>query len=353
MTDSGDVGLHGAGDDDSRSAADLSNEELTEVFFEYSKKRTKESTTEFYRTNFTPFYEYVAERNGHLTEHVGPEDIEEFLMAEAERLQPKTVGHRYAAISRFYNVLRDKKELLPAGEKLPIEQVERGDIKGMSKKTMTETSDGKAFHYLDAEQVTRLIENAPAPELRNRALLILMANTGLRVSEICRVRIDGDYLDLNRKKLTVKSPKKSDDDENDPEWITVYWRSQTVSEVLDSYIRFERPTYPFAEESSYLFPSQQSERIHYDQINRIVKGAAENAGLQGVDGVDATGNDRHQVTPHVLRHSYAMTALENGMSIDEIRDNLHHTDISVTMKYLRRHEEDRRKAVEKYGPQFG
>lgn len=347
------VDLHGARDDDNQDAADLSNDTLAERFYTYNSENTKTNTANFYRTNFSPFHDYVDNRGGHLTEHVGRRDIEEFLTEQAQEYSPKTVDHRYSAISRFYHVLRDKLELLDPDDILPIERVDRGDIKGMSKKTMAETGDGKEFHYLDPEEVTQVIEHAPAPELRNRALIMLMANTGLRASEIIRVRIDDDYLDLENNELTVKSPKQSDDDENDPEWITVFWRSQQVSDVLDSYIQFDRPSYPSADDSPYLFPSQQSERLGYSQVNRIVKDAATNAGLQSVQTEDASGNERCEITSHVLRHSYAMAALDNGMTIDEISDNLHHSDISVTMKYLRRHDEDRRQAVEKHGPQFG
>jgi len=348
-----DVNLYGRKEDNDRNAEDLSNDELCNEFYDYVDKRTKDSTADFYRRNFAKFHEYVKAGDGHLTETVGSRDIENFLTREAEEYAPKTVTNRYSAISRFYHVIRDKLGFLPDGQKLPIERVEKDDIVGMSDKTVSEVSDGEEFHYLSSDEVTRLIENVPAPELRNRAMLMVMANTGLRASELIRVRIDDDNLNLEGKRLTVLSPKKSDDDDNDPEWIDVYWRSQKVSEVLDSYLQFDRPTYPYADDSPYLFPSMQSERIGRGQLNRVVREAAENAGLQSSKDTNAAGNQLHNVTSHVLRHSYAMASLENGMSIDEIRDNLHHSDISVTMKYLRRHEEDRRRAVEKHGPQFG
>jgi len=269
---------------------------------------------------------------------------------EADEFAPKTVSNRHSANSRFYTTV-DRLDLLPSDERNPTDRVERGNVPGLSKKTVAEMTDGESFHYLEPDQIDELIDNVPAPKMRNEAIVMLMANTGLRASEVMRARLN--KLDLENRELTVLCPKKSDDNENDPVYITVYWRSPAVSRVLDGFIEFERPSYAYADESPYVFPSKQSERIGYDQVNRTVKEAAEEAGLQESQSVDAAGQQRQQVTSHVLRHSYAMAALDNGMSIDEIRDQLHHTDISVTMKYLRRHEEDRRLAVERHGPEFG
>lgn len=350
---SDDVTLVGPQGNEGPTASDLTNEDLKERFFEHNDSATKSNSASFYESNFTPFLEYVEAGGGHLTKHVGSQDIERFLREEAETLAPKTVSHRYSAISRFYTVLRDRLGLLPREETLPIERVEKKSIRGLSEKTVMETTEGEKFYYLEPDEVGQVIDAIPYSAMRNRSLVSLLANTGMRASEVIRVRVDGDHLDLENRELTVVSPKLSEDDENDPEWITVYWRSKALSDLLDSYIELERPSYPFAEESPYLFPSKQSERIGYNMVNRMVKEAAEKAGLQESMGTDGKGNERKKVTPHTLRHSWAMSALSNGMHIDEIRDNLHHSDISVTMKYLRRHEEDRRKAIEKNGPQFG
>lgn len=345
-------GLHGASEND-RDASDLSNEDLKAEFFNKIDSDTKERTARSYKQNFEPFFEYVERNEGHLWNDVGSQDLENFLTEEAEELAPKTASKRHAAISRFYSTLREL-QLLSDNQTPPTEAFKPSNVKGLSKKTLSEVSQGEEFHYLDSDEVTELIEHVPAPELRNRAMLMLMANTGLRASEVIRVRIDKDFLDIENQKLTVLSPKKSDDNENDPTYITVYWRSEKTSDVLDTYLQFDWDTYAYADESPYLFPSKQSERLGYDQVNRIVKEAAEDAGLQNTrNETDASGHERADVTSHVLRHSYAMASLENGMSIDEIRDNLHHSDLSVTMKYLRRHEDDRRRAVMKNGPQFG
>ncbi|WP_435092748.1 tyrosine-type recombinase/integrase [Halorubrum sp. N11] len=66
--------------------------------------------------------------------------------------------------------------------------------------------------------------------------------------------------------------------------------------------------------SPYLFPTSHSKRISAAYINQIVKDAAEAAGLQDNEVfVDAAGRSRRKVTAHVLRHSYAVQSLKNGI----------------------------------------
>jgi integrase/recombinase XerD len=133
----------------------------------------------------------------------------------------------------------------------------------------------------------------------------------------------------------------------------VYWRSEKVSDALSAYIEFGRPSYPFSEQSPYLFVSRQSEQVTYELIRRAVDDAAESAGIQGILGTDASGNKRVNVTPHVLRHTFAMIGLDNGMNINEVKEALHHEKIETTMIYLREHEEQTKKAIQTKGPRLG
>ena len=346
MSDSTESELQGPRENVDEHARNLPHDTLVERFHNHVERDKKTNTARFYKRNLSPFIDFVERHNGHVTD-VGEADLVDHLQDQAEQYAPKTVGHRHSAVSYFFSWLHDT-GLLNHDDPDPSERVDASDVGGMSEKTRKEMAGGEDFHYLTPDEVGELIENVPAPELRNRATISLMANTGMRASETARVRVED--IDLGQKNLTVHSPKKSD--KNQQRKIEVYWRSESVSDTLDTYLEFGRPTNPFADESPYLFPSKQSERVSTNMINRAVKLAAEKAGLQESTGTDGGGNERNAITSHVLRHSYAMAALDNGMSIKEVRDNLHHSSIDVTMKYLREHEEDRRRAVERHGPQF-
>lgn len=70
-----------------------------------------------------------------------------------------------------------------------------------------------------------------------------------------------------------------------------------------------------------IFKSQKGGRLDESQVHRIVRAAAQRAGI--------TGN----VSPHWLRHSHATHALDRGASVALVRDTLGHSSLSVTSMY--------------------
>lgn len=328
-------------------ASDLSNEELREMFYEYVERNNKPNTASFYRTNFRPFYELAEDAGAHLTENASKEIVKRFLENQAETLAPKTVGHRLSAISRFYTVIQEKKGLLDPEEATPVDHLDPQDVDGLSNKTLQETESGEEFYYLAPDEVKQLMDNVPDPRVRNQALIALMFGTGLRGSEV--VRIKTMDIDTDEKELTVHSPKLSTN--NETELIDAYWRSEKVSNKVEAYM-VRRPSYAHAEDSPYLFLTRESERMVRKHLNRIIKKAAENAGIQELVTTDGAGRKRNSITSHVLRHSYAMACLDNGMDVTELKDALNHSNLETTMIYLKRHKEDTKKAVHKYGATF-
>jgi len=336
--------------EDDEWAADKSNDELRDAFLSWAEDDKKESTADFYRVNIKPFYKAIDGNGYHLTEDVDKHVVRTFLENEAEELQPKTVGHRYSAISRFYSVLKGELGLLSDGESTPTERLNRGDVSGLGESTMKENDESEDdFHYLEPDEVRSMVEHVPEPTVRNKAMILLMANTGLRASEVREAKLDA--VDWDEQYLTVKSPKLSEP--NNAENITVYWRSQKVTDALNAYVNFDRPSYPSAESSPYLFVSRQSEQVGYELVRRVVRDAADDAGIQDTVGKDANGDERVTVTPHVLRHTYAMQCLDNGMNINEVKNAMHHEKIETTMVYLREHEQKTKKAIQTKGPIIG
>lgn len=80
-----------------------------------------------------------------------------------------------------------------------------------------------------------------------------------------------------------------------------------------------------------------------------MKQAAEDAGLQAHVHTDAAGNDRGKVTAHVLRHSYAVQCIKNGMDTRRLQKLLGHSKIETTERYLQFANDDLRDAARKYG----
>ena len=158
--------------------------------------------------------------------------------------------------------------------------------------------------YLSEEEVKRLLDVA-RENPRDYAIISLLAYSGLRVSELCNLRIED--IDLNERIVYVHSGK------GDKDRIVVI--SQEAVNAIENYLS--------AREDSleYLFSSQKSERITRVQVFRIVKKYAKIAGI------------KKNVTPHVLRHTLATTLLKRGVDIRFIQQFLGHSSVATTQIY--------------------
>ena len=168
--------------------------------------------------------------------------------------------------------------------------------------------DTLAEKILLPEQVEKMISMEKSK--RNRILLKLLYAAGLRASEICS--------------LTWRDLKSREEGGQ----ITIFGKGgKTRAIVLGKNLWREllslRGGYSA---SDPVFRSRSAingtYHLNRKQIYRIVKAAANRAGIEG------------DVSPHWLRHSHASHSLSKGAPINLVRDTLGHSSIAVTEKYL-------------------
>jgi len=158
--------------------------------------------------------------------------------------------------------------------------------------------------YLSEDEVKRLID-ASGENPRDYAIISLLAYSGLRVSELCNLKIED--VDFNERIVYVHSGK------GDKDRIVVV--SQKVIDAIQNYL------YTREDDMEYLFASQKSSQISRVQVFRIVKKYAKKAGI------------KKEVTPHVLRHTLATTLLRRGVDIRFIQQFLGHSSVATTQIY--------------------
>ncbi len=158
--------------------------------------------------------------------------------------------------------------------------------------------------YLSEEEVKRLLE-VSRENPRDYAIISLLAYSGLRVSELCNLRLED--VDFNERVIYVHSGK------GDRDRIVVV--SARVIEAIQDYLLTRE------DDMEYLFSSQKSEKISRVQVFRIVKKYAKKAGI------------KKEVTPHVLRHTLATTLLRRGVDIRFIQQFLGHSSVATTQIY--------------------
>ena len=145
---------------------------------------------------------------------------------------------------------------------------------------------------------------------RNLALLEVLYACGLRVSELCSVRLENLDLENRILRVTGKGDK-----------TRVLPVGTKAIEAIQRYLTLERPSLVRKHTKSHLFLSVRGHALTSERIWQLVKDWAANAGLT------------HNVYPHLLRHSFATHLLDHGADLRIIQELLGHSDIATTQIY--------------------
>lgn len=186
---------------------------------------------------------------------------------------------------------------------------------------------------LSKEEIRRLFDAFNS--YRNRLMTIVGVETGMRNSDIRNIRIE----DIGDSTIFVHDPKNSK-----PYDVPI---STELRFELRHWQKQHRRGYTYAEDSQFMFPSQQGKRLETNSsLNRIVKTAAERAGIQEVIGTTqvpesqkqnfGTGtvsHEMHRVTPHTLRHSFVTLLKDAGVKLPYRQLAANHASAATTLEY--------------------
>ena len=287
-----------------------------------------------YESHLTAFEEWV---DGDVTD-VTLLDLKRYFGQQAEEYASKTVRTRYYAVSALYGFLEDHGEIDD-----PTESIQISDYAGTQAKRDAEDETEADHIFLTRDEVEQLAENVPTKDaLRNELIVRLLFETGLRVGELSRIKLEN--IDRENGDIRVKSSKKR----QKTEYRTVHYWSEATERLLTLWLdKGHREGIFGASESPYLFPTPKRDRVREQAINDIVKQAAESAGLQEEQYEDAAGRSQWKITAHTLRHSCAMHLLNNGATIAHVKKLLGHADIQTTQQYTDPSADNTRKVVNK------
>ena len=207
-----------------------------------------------------------------------------------------TVSRSLASLKNFYVYLVSSGFL----EKTPVTgiQVNRGE------KKLPQILTGREIELLLSQPVC-----VDAKGFRDKAMLEVMYATGIRVSEL----IDLDIADVNLELGIIKcnSAKRS-------RVIPLY---PAALRALSIYIREIRDTMISTPNEPALFVNMSGIRMSRQGFWKILKHYQDMAHIE------------KEITPHTLRHSFAVHLLENGADLGSLQELMGHCDISSTQMY--------------------
>lgn len=167
--------------------------------------------------------------------------------------------------------------------------------------------------FLTMEEVDQLLE-APDPKTarggRDRAMLQLLYATGLRVSELIQVQ----RTELNAEMGVIRVHGKGDKDRIVPV-------GRQALAAIEEYVESDRPLLLKQKASPYLFVTQRGGPMTRQAFWKLLKRHGLQAGIA------------KNLTPHVVRHSFATHLLDRGADLRSVQMMLGHTDISTTQIY--------------------
>ena len=290
-------------------------EKKIKLFLEFLQKDKKlsDNTLQSYKRDITQYESYINEENLQYLK-VTKEDIKNYL----ENL--KNIGKKTSTISRNLASIRSFYQYLVRTKKIKEDPTEGIQSPKVEKRVPS---------VLSSKEVELLLEQPKAVDLkgiRDKAMLEFAYATGMRVTEIINLNID----DLNLKEGYVSCNNASKQRNIPLGAISI--------NALKEYIKKARPYLIKSEDEKSLFVNINGKRLTRQGFWKIVKFYKEQAHID------------KDITPHVLRHSFATHLLQNGADLKAIQVMLGHSDISSTQVYMQFQDEGLKNIYKKAHP---
>ena len=274
-------------------------EKQVKLFLEslQNEKKLSDNTLQSYKRDIIQYQNYL-EENGINYAKVSKEDIKAYLnYLKQIGKKPSTISRNLASIRSFYQFsIRNKKI-----KNDPTEDVQSPKI------------EKRVPSVLTAQEVELLLEQPKDVDLkgtRDKAMLEFAYATGMRVTEIINLNIEDVNLEGEYVICRVGSKQR-----NIP-------LGSLSLKALKEYIDEARPILIRNEKEKALFVNVNGQRLTRQGFWKIVKYYKEQAHIT------------KDITPHVLRHSFATHLLQNGADLKAIQTMLGHSDISSTQVYM-------------------
>ena len=268
------------------------------LFLEFlqNDKKLSDNTLQSYRRDILQFEKFLDANDINFSKAT-EENIEDYLKElQKEGKKTSTASRSLATIRSFYQyLLRTKKVKEDPPVSIQSPKIEK-----------------RVPSVLTSEEVELLLDQPKDVDLkgtRDKAMLEFAYATGMKVTEIIDLNIDDVNFDENT--VLCSNGKKA----------RIIPLGTLAEKALKEYVEDARPIMVKDETNKALFVNVNGDRLTRQGFWKIVKYYKEQAHIE------------KDITPHVLRHSFATHLLQNGADLKSIQAMLGHSDISSTQIY--------------------
>ncbi len=220
------------------------------------------------------------------------------LFLEKEGKKPSTIARNVVSLRAFFHYLkREEKLQQDLGEELKGPRIEKQMPKILSTG--------------EVECLLAQTKGSTPKELRDCAMLELLYATGIRVSELIGLQME----DINLQMEYIKCR------DSHRERIVPF--GAVAKEAIAKYLAEGRDILVKDGKNTWLFTNCYGQPMSRQGVWKMIKTYGKKAGI------------RQEITPHILRHSFAAHLVHNGADLHAVQEMLGHADISTTQIYAR------------------
>lgn len=263
------------------------------------RKRLNEKTIKAYTIDLNQYLEFIT------TTEINQKIINEYIhYLNKKFLKYKTIKRKIASVKAFYSYL-EYEEIIDYS---PFNKI-KTKIKEpkLLPKTIQKDYIDKIIHLLLKDLKNSKTEFQKKISLRNITLISVMFSTGIRVSELCNIKLKD--IDLLEKKLKIfgKGSKER----------ILYLGNSNVVQLCQMYLTYNNT----CKKNEYFFLNKFNKKLSEQTVRILLKKIESELELST------------HITPHMFRHTFATTLLEKGVDIRYIQNILGHSSISTTQIY--------------------
>lgn len=290
-------------------------ERQLKYFFDFleNDKKLSENTLQSYKRDLKQFKRYLEACEIHYN-RVKEDDIKDYIKELQENgKKPSSISRCIASIRSFYQfVLKNKKIKVDPTKNIQSPKIEK-----------------RVPSVLTSKEVELLLDQPKDIDLkgiRDKAMLEFAYATGMRVTEIISLNMEDVNLEEGYVVCTHANKQR-----NIP-------LGNMSLKALREYVEEARDILVKTEGEEALFVNINGSRLTRQGFWKIIKYYKEQAHIT------------KEITPHVLRHSFATHLLQNGADLKAIQNMLGHSDISSTQVYMQFQDEGLKNVYRKAHP---
>lgn len=240
-------------------------------------------------------------------------DLKQYIQKSTKNIKTTSISHKITVIKSFYNFLLDD-ELINKNPCMSLKMPKKDKLLPV---------------YLTIDEINKLLDiKLDNPyNYRDKAILELLYATGIRISELVKLKISNIDFKEDLIRVIGKGSKER-----------IIPITDEAKSYLDKYIYQYRPIILKDKNTEYVFVNRYGKPISRQSVFKFIK-------LECLKK-----NIKKDISPHTIRHTFATHLLQNGADLRIIQELLGHSDITTTQIYAHLINEQLKKDYEEYHP---